>query len=159
LNAGNAARHEVPRPNLRISEAGRDPPGVARPLALGYAAPAKHHDMEPTLKNLILTTLVLASSPAIAGNWYCHTNKVTDAKTCYANVKERGDGIRTADMATGGPAGVTPNGHSFAINCATGYVHLKDREGVSYGGGDRKSTPALDSIVGWICSADVKKKK
>src|SRR5690606_25124872 len=109
------------------------------------------------MKSATLLALLTLAGSAIARP-VCYEDKVTDALTCYdrASLKER-DGIRYAAMMEGGPNRVRPNGFTFAINCKTGNVHLKDADGVSFGGGDRASTPTLDAIVGWVCKEKVRR--
>lgn len=90
----------------------------------------------------------------------CYENKDTNAYTCYesTSVKEAANHIRFAKMLQGGPLGVEPTGYLIAANCETGMVHLKDKQGVSFGGGHRSSTYVLDHLVGSLCTEPIRKK-
>jgi hypothetical protein len=105
------------------------------------------------LMSVICTGLAL---PATAGKLSCYDNDVTASRTCYApsEVKMR-DGIRYAPMYYGGPQRVHESGVTLAINCSTGQVHLKDRDGVSFAGG-QGGTPALTALRNWICEERIK---
>jgi len=72
-------------------------------------------------------------------------------------VRER-DGIRYARLYTGGPNGVRGTNFSVHSNCATGVVHLKDRDGVSFAGGTGNETAAIRMLREMLCSASVRKK-
>lgn len=97
------------------------------------------------------------ASPGIAGEYTCHINERTDAHTCYRRVTERA-GVRYADLYMGGPKGVRPTGFQIATNCKSGVTHLKDRDGVSFAGGDGTETPAVRAITRWICEEKLPKK-
>lgn len=65
----------------------------------------------------------------------CAEDRKTNAYFCFApsELKEA-DGIRAAPLYKGGPKEVTRTPFTIAANCATGVMHLKDRQGVSFAG-------------------------
>lgn len=91
----------------------------------------------------------------------CYEDKDTNAYTCYdaGAVVERDDGIRISKMFKGGPLNVTDTGYFFAVNCESGMVHLKDHQGVSFGGGHKSATKAMTAIADWICAEHPKSTK
>lgn len=56
--------------------------------------------------------------------------------------------------ANGGPKAVRATGYTLAINCATGVVHLKDRDGVSFAG-SQTGTEAMRHLKAYICEAPI----
>lgn len=109
-------------------------------------------------KRLVAIASIMATTHAI-GKPACYENPNTNAYTCYdsGNVSEA-DGIRYSKMFTGGPLGIQPTGFAFAVNCSNGMVHLKDKQGVSFGGGHKSATPAMEAIATWICAEKITKK-
>lgn len=109
-------------------------------------------------KHLTAIAFSLAATHAIAKP-ACYENPNTNAYTCYdsGNVSEA-DGIRYSKMFEGGPLGIKATGFAFAVNCSNGMVHLKDRQGVTFGGGHKSATPAIEAIATWICAEKIKKK-
>ena len=65
----------------------------------------------------------------------CAQNEATDALFCFPPGKlvERA-GIRTAPLFMGGPNAIRATPYTIAANCSTGVMHLKDSNGVSFGG-------------------------
>ncbi len=88
----------------------------------------------------------------------CYADPRTDAYTCYdkGGVTEK-TGIRYSRMWRGGPNGVELTTFQFAVNCNSGVMHLKDRQGVSFGGGRRGDTPVATQIIDWICAEPLAK--
>lgn len=83
----------------------------------------------------IAYTLLSVAAQASAATVSCAEDPASEALFCYdrAKIIER-DGIRRAALYIGGPNGVRPSGFSIAANCATGVLHLKDGDGVSFAG-------------------------
>lgn len=88
----------------------------------------------------------------------CYSDPRTSAYTCYdqGGVTEK-EGIRYSKMWRGGPDGVELTTYRFAVNCSTGVMHLKDRQGVSFGGGKRGDAPAATKLIDWICAEPLAK--
>lgn len=98
--------------------------------------------------------------PVAADNLSCHENKATNAHTCFSTTRLREvDGIRQAPLFTGGPNRLRDTGFSIHVNCRSGVVHLKDRDGVSFAGGTGNETEAITSMKQWMCAANLAKKK
>lgn len=116
--------------------------------------------MNPLTRASFLTATLLLAATGATAEPYCYEDSRSNALTCYeeSSVTEV-NGIRYADMLTGGPKGVRRNGYQFAVNCSTGVMHLKDRQGVSFAGGHRDSTELSRKMVGWICSERMKTSK
>jgi hypothetical protein len=73
-----------------------------------------------------------------------------------AAVRER-QGIRSSALYTGGLNNVRDTGFTVHVNCSTERVHIKDRDGVSFAGGDGSETPALRELRKLICLAKPRK--
>lgn len=102
---------------------------------------------------------LLGVNEAMASSLSCYEDPRTNAHTCYNKAKLREkDGIRQSPLYSGGPNGVRDTGMSIHVNCKTGVVHLKDREGVSFAGGYGNETPAVSSLKGWICGEKITRK-
>lgn len=88
----------------------------------------------------------------------CYQNPKTDAVQCVNDkrVTER-DGIRIAQLWTGGPDNIRETNFRLFVNCSTGVVHLKDRDGVSFAGGNGRETPAIIELKSIVCGAKVRK--
>lgn len=88
----------------------------------------------------------------------CSIDAATDSYMCVdtAKVREK-DGIRFADLYTGGPNQIRKSKYSVHTNCATKITHLKDRDGVSFAGGSSNATSTIKNISEWLCEATVKK--
>lgn len=100
-------------------------------------------------------SLLLASTSAQAASLGCYEDGNTNAMLCYdkTSVREAG-GIRSAALYKGGPKAVRATGYTLAINCATGVVHLKDRDGVSFAG-SQTGTEAMRHLKAYICEAPI----
>lgn len=103
--------------------------------------------------------LAAASAPVAAQKLSCYENPHTNAHTCYApgRLREK-DGIRQSPLYSGGPNGARDTGMSIHVNCKSGVVHLKDRDGVSFAGGYGNETEAVSSLKRWICAESLRKK-
>ncbi len=91
----------------------------------------------------------------------CVSNERTDATYCIqdAEVREE-DGIRTAPLYMGGPKEVDRSGYYLAANCQSKVMHLKDRRGVSFAGGDALSSSAEGrNLFTLLCTTTLKAKK
>ena len=65
-------------------------------------------------------------------------------------------GIRTASLYTGGPKGVTKSPYFVAANCDTGVMHLKNIQGLSFGGAGRgEGTTQSRQLRKYVCEASV----
>ena len=111
------------------------------------------------MKKLVLW-LASISACATASALACYEDPRTNAYQCFdaKQVQEKG-GIRIASLYTGGPNGVTKTSFTIHTNCGTGVTHLKDRQGVSFAGGDGNETKAIRSLRSWMCEADLQGKK
>lgn len=110
-------------------------------------------------KTILLTVTISGANGAQAADLRCYQDPRTDAMSCVdiKAVKES-DGIRYASLYTGGPKQVDDTGFTLATNCGTGVTHLKDRKGVSFGGGNGNETPAIIDLRKIMCGAAVRKK-
>lgn len=107
----------------------------------------------------LAAAIAAAAPPAAAQNLSCYEDPRTNAHTCYSASKVREkDGIRYSPLYTGGPKGVRETSMSIHVNCKTGVVHLKDRDGVSFAGGRGNETTAVSSLKRWICAENIRKK-
>lgn len=105
-------------------------------------------------------TLVMLSQAAHAAKpvMECHTNQRTDAMHCIDIVNVAEDGVvRMANLYEGGPNGIRKTPYFVATNCKTNVTHLKDKDGVSFAGGDGNETPVLRKLREIVCSAVPKK--
>lgn len=109
---------------------------------------------------LLFACAAVIPPSSMADKLSCYDNKLTDARTCYdpARLRETG-GIRQSPLYIGGPNGLRDTGMSIHINCTSGVVHLKDRDGVSFAGGASNDNEALASLRRWICAETLGKKK
>lgn len=87
----------------------------------------------------------------------CYAHPVTDAYTCCDHARMRaGEGrVRHAPLFSGRPNGVRPTSITLHVNCVTGVVHLKDRDGVSFAAGRGNETGALRSLSSLMCKGPV----
>lgn len=98
------------------------------------------------------------------GSWgaelQCYENPKSNAMQCVAptQVREK-DGIRSAPLYGGGPNRIRDTGFTIHVNCKTGVTHLKDRDGVSFAGGDGHETPALRQLRSIVCETKLTKQK
>lgn len=109
-------------------------------------------------KTLAFFMALGSAAAAFAAPVSCYENEVTNARQCYEtnNVREK-NGIRFSPLYTGGPNGVTKTSFTIHVNCKTNVVHLKDRDGVSFAGGDGNETDALRHLRRWICQEKLRK--
>ena len=91
----------------------------------------------------------------------CAENKTTNAMQCVgpSEVREDARGVRYAPLYTGGPNQIRKTTFTIHTNCKTGITHLKDRDGVSFAGGDGSETPALRDLRAVLCEATPVKSK
>ena len=103
--------------------------------------------------------LVLAASQSMA-ELSCYEDPKTNARQCF-NEKRVAEinGIRITDLYTGGPNSVDKTGFTLHVNCASQVVHIKDRQGVSFAGGNGSETKAIRNLRTWICEAKPVKAK
>ncbi len=101
----------------------------------------------------------LVTPAARAVDLKCDVDRKTELHLCYApsEVREK-DGIRTAALYRGGPNRVAKTNFTMAVNCGSGVVHLKDRDGVSFAGGTT-GTPAMRVLRDGICAVALKGKR
>lgn len=116
------------------------------------------------LKTIVAVSAILVATGADAQALSCYEDPITAAQQCVnlASVKESQPNVRFAKIYSGGPKGVRETSFTIHTNCNTGVTHLKDRDGVSFAGGDGNETKAVRSLRGWMCSAPLpaaKKKK
>lgn len=107
--------------------------------------------MPPRTPAALLVLMLVTPAAYSAERLSCAVEKITDAYQCVrlGQIKER-DGIRTTKLFAGGPNGVTDTGYTVAVNCRSQVIHLKDRQGVSFGGGsfgDTKMTRDLSRLM------------
>lgn len=112
--------------------------------------------LQRTVPALVLLT---ASIKALAAgvSLQCAEDKTTNGMFCFApsELKEK-DGIRTASLYSGGPNGVSRTSFTIAANCATGVMHLKDRQGVSFAGaGPGEGTKQSRDLRRYVCAAEL----
>jgi hypothetical protein len=107
-------------------------------------------------KSSLTAALLVAASRAGAMPLECAIDKRTDAHQCFAPSELREvDGIRFAPLYAGGPKGLTRTSYSVHANCRTEVLHLKDRQGVSFGGGSFADTDMSRQMGRAICDASV----
>ena len=106
-----------------------------------------------------LAILLAAPTLAIAGNdTLCGRDPRTDAMICVRSGELREtDGIRHAPLWKGGPQGVRKTPYFVHFNCSTNVVHLKDRDGVSFGGGQSTDTEQLKQLTSSACSETLRR--
>jgi hypothetical protein len=112
---------------------------------------------------LYLVALIACTAvpqPALAGKVQCAIDPRTDAHQCIAPSELREtDGIRWAPLYAGGPKGVSRTAFTAHANCRTQVLHLKDRFGVSFGGGDFSDTPMAKQLGGLLCNTALPTRK
>lgn len=109
----------------------------------------------------IATALAIGAGAAHAIPLNCTEDKTTNGYFCFAEKELREvNGIRTAPFYMGGPNGVERTPYRIAANCATGVLHLKDRQGVSFGGsGPGEGTVHSRQLRQDFCAAAMPTKK
>lgn len=97
---------------------------------------------------ITMAAALAAAQPTLGYDLRCAVDARTDAHQCIrvSEVRER-DGIVTAPLYAGGPQRVRPTGFAAAANCRTQVLHLKDADGVTFGGG-RFSDSAMAGQLG-----------
>lgn len=102
-----------------------------------------------------LTCLALSCATGAAGrSLHCGQDSATDAVSCFdPRELQETNGIRHAPLYQGGPKGARKQSFSIHVNCASQVVHLKDRDGVSFGGGRSSDTEMLRQLTSAICSS------
>ncbi len=87
----------------------------------------------------------------------CAEDPATQGLFCFAPVElKESAGIRSAPLYTGGPNGITRSPYTVAVNCATAVLHLKDHQGVSFGGaGPGEGTVQSRDLRRKVCAASV----
>ena len=108
----------------------------------------------------VITTIagavcMVLSPQAPAAPLSCTEDARTNAYFCFASteIRESG-GIRAAPLYTGGPNAVRRSRYTIAANCATGVMHLKDRDGVSFAGvGPGQGTEHSIGLLRDFCAA------
>jgi hypothetical protein len=112
--------------------------------------------------SLVMGGLGIVGS-AQAASVSCAVNSRTDAHQCIAPSELREtDGIRWAPLYSGGPKGVTKSAYTAHANCRTRVLHLKDKSGVSFAGGDFSETEMSQQLGALLCNTPLpaaKKKK
>lgn len=90
----------------------------------------------------------------------CAIDQRTDAHQCIdpSQLRET-DGIRWAPLYTGGPKTVRATNFTAHANCRTRVLHLKDRDGVSFGGGNFADTDMALQMGGLLCDTPLLAKK
>lgn len=103
--------------------------------------------------------LLFLASAAQAGDLMCAEDQATQRRHCYApsELREQ-DGIRSARYYSGGPKSVRATPYTIAINCGTLVTHLKDRDGVSFAGG-QALTPPMRALRDSICAETLIRRK
>lgn len=99
-------------------------------------------------------------SNAAAQQLSCHVDRKTDRHMCFdARDVRTANGISTAPVYQGGPNSVRKTPYTFAVNCQTRVMHLKDRDGVSFAGAQSTATEASRALTDGICKAASKPSK
>lgn len=111
-------------------------------------------------KHWLTLVATMATGPTWAVQVDCYENPRTNAMQCVsqAEVRATAAGIRHAPLYMGGPNQVRKTDFTIHTNCTSGVTHLKDREGVSFAGGDGTETPGLRRLREIMCNAHLKKK-
>jgi hypothetical protein len=90
----------------------------------------------------------------------CAVDQRTEAHQCIALSELReSQGIRSAPLYSGGPKEINRTPYTVAVNCDTKVLHLKDRQGVSFGGGSFGAdapTKMVRDLGALICNAQVR---
>ena len=103
--------------------------------------------------SFVAAMLMLVSLPSHAAELTCAENEATNAYFCFNEKELREEqGIRTAPLYMGGPKSVNKTAYHIAANCATGVMHLKDRQGVSFAGsGPGQGTAQSRQLRRYVC--------
>lgn len=113
--------------------------------------------------SVALATSAFFGHEAIAASLTCAEDPATNGLFCFNQKEVRlVSGIRSAPLYIGGPNGVDRSPYSVAANCDTGVLHLKDKQGVSFGGaGPGQGTTQSRQLRRLVCEApiDTPKKK
>jgi len=114
--------------------------------------------MKSRFKKITALCGLFACTASYAGDLACYQDPRTDAAQCIdgKNIREK-NGIRSSPLYIGGPNGVRKTNFTMHTNCNTGVTHLKDRDGVSFAGGDGNETRSLRALRTWMCEAKLKK--
>ncbi len=107
--------------------------------------------------SIAFVTSAFLSHESIAASLNCAEDPATNGHFCF-NPKEIRieSGIRTAPLYIGGPKGVDRSPYLVAANCDTGVMHLKDKQGVSFGGaGPGQGTTQSRQLRRLVCEASV----
>jgi hypothetical protein len=109
----------------------------------------------------LLSIMLLAPLQAFAVQLTCSEDARTNALFCFAESELReANGIRTAALYAGGPNALRKTPYTIAANCSTGVMHLKDRDGVSFGGsGPGEGTVQSRDLRRNVCAATVRRRK
>lgn len=101
---------------------------------------------------LLLTSLSTGAAAAIPLE--CAINERTDAHQCVAPSEIREiNGIRVAPLYVGGPNKLRKTTFTAHANCSTKVLHLKDSDGVSFGGGHFNQTEMTQQLSRVLCAA------
>lgn len=103
--------------------------------------------------------LTLSTHAASKQQVTCAEDQATQAAFCFdpTEITEK-NGIRSAPLYRGGPNAVRKTPYYIAANCSTGVLHLKDRDGVSFGGaGPGGGTRQSRALRQYFCEAPVGK--
>lgn len=113
---------------------------------MGMTSP--HHALAAVLVAILSLSAQAKQKPDIR----CARDLATDAFKCVDlhQIKES-NGLRVARLYTGGPLEVKDSGYLVAVNCQTQVMHLKDRQGVSFGGGSFNSTQVSKDLSAIMC--------
>jgi hypothetical protein len=110
--------------------------------------------MKATTSPLLLTVLLAAAAPmaAHARSVKCAIDPITEAHQCIDPLELREtDGIRWAPLYSGGPKDIDRTTFTVHANCRTTVLHLKDRQGVSFGGGRFHDTAMSKQLGALLC--------
>lgn len=110
------------------------------------------------MRTIVFVGLLITAN-AHAGDLMCAEDQATQRRHCYAPSELREtDGIRSARYYSGGPKSVRATPYTIAINCQTLVTHLKDRDGVSFAGG-QALTPPMRALRDSICAETLRRRK
>lgn len=109
------------------------------------------------MKYLLLCIATLTSGSVYCRPVMCYEDPTTSAQQCIDSTQVyEENGIRSTSLYSGGPKSVQKTAFTIHVNCATQVTHLKDRQGVSFAGGDGNETAAVRSLRTWVCEAKPK---